>query len=98
MKKKNNITTTHLAKYVKNVFTIHLYVPIKVLTANTFQFTYNANSIRDLASLGTLRTFTESVVIFRCFVDLNCACPNLRLKLESSFELLQPAGNSSTIV
>jgi len=46
-----------------------LYVLIKLLTANTFRllFTYNADSIRDLTCLGSLRTLTKSVLIFRCF-------------------------------
>jgi len=45
------------------------YVPIKLLIANTFRllFTYNAEPIRDLTSLESWRTFTESVVIFRFF-------------------------------
>ena len=45
------------------------YVPIKLLIANKCRllFTYNADSIRDLTSFGSLQTFTESFVIFRCF-------------------------------
>ena len=37
------------------------YVPIKLLIANKCRllFTYNADSIRDLTSLGSLQTFTE---------------------------------------
>jgi len=42
---------------------------LKLLIANNFRllFAYNADLIRDLTSFGSLRTFTESVVIFRCF-------------------------------
>jgi len=55
------------------------YVPIKLLNANKFRllFTNNANSIRYLTSPGSVRTFTESVVI--CIVALNRQIVNNRL-------------------
>jgi len=42
------------------------------MIVNKFQllFTHNDDSIRDLTSLGSLRTFTVSVVIFRCFPNM----------------------------
>ena len=43
------------------------YVPNKLLIARKSRllFTYNDDSIRDLTSLGSLRTFSESVVFRR---------------------------------
>jgi len=46
-----------MAKYVK---TVSRNVPIKLLIANEVGFfPYNADSIRDLTSFGSLRTFTN---------------------------------------
>jgi len=96
----NNIAQTHIAKY-RYVKMYSRYIPIKLLTANKFWllFTTNAYSIRDLTSIGSIRTFTESSVLFRCFQN---TAPFYKhsghwLKSESRFELLHSTGKFSTL-